>query len=478
MAKLKNIIRQLSAKDYQVIFDNLTANNAEKSAFLLKYIRDNKLTDDRIMQELEVNTNAYYTLRSRLNQRIEEYLLQQLETPRTDLLKKVANIPEVVFTKKKAIAIATLKKIEKELLDYDLSNELTIVYKNLKKLHINTPDGFTYSQLYNRHVAYMLALDKSEDLLAEYFLKYGNYQLSGNPLEKQELGLLKNELDNVCRLYQSHRLYVYQNCVAIFHKLFVEPGELEKDEAVDDTLANVERIFETYFLDSIYFNLKLVFEFLKLEYFSHYKVFRKSEQFYNDVNDDVVVLLSNYSLFTFPAGFLLTKLNRSIRTQTESQLYAENLAVFDNFECDRNDIPKYVIYICYRALGCFFACHYNEAQKWLNNLLNEISLKKFPQALIEVKLLLTLQYCLMKEQDLFNQNVSSMQRQIRQMGDLEDHCSLFIKLMKASNSDHKEGKEARLKAIIERINELHVPQFSPIKIICSDANLLNYFAHL
>jgi hypothetical protein len=120
------------------------------------------MSDAKVMEELDVNTNAYYTLRSRLNQKIEEYLLAQMESPRTDLLKKVANINDVVFTKKRAIASATLKKLEKELLDYDLANELTIVYKTLKKLHLNTPDNFTYSQQYNRHVAYMLAMESSK----------------------------------------------------------------------------------------------------------------------------------------------------------------------------------------------------------------------------------------------------------------------------------------------------------------------------
>ena len=115
-------------------------------------MRERQLSDNKIMGELDVNTNAYYTLRSRLNQKIEEYLLQQMESPRTDILKKVANINEIIFTKKKAIAIATLKKLEKELLDYDLSNELTLVYKALKKLHLNTPEHYHYSQLYNKHV--------------------------------------------------------------------------------------------------------------------------------------------------------------------------------------------------------------------------------------------------------------------------------------------------------------------------------------
>ena len=166
MAKLKNIIKQLSEDDFISIYDSLMESNAEKSAYLLKSMRERSLSDSKIMDELEVNTNAYYTLRSRLNQKIEEYLLQQMESPRTDILKKVANINEILFTKKLAIAVATLKKLEKELLDYDLSNELTVVYKSLKKLHINSPEYYNYSQAYNKHVAYMLAQDKAEDLLS------------------------------------------------------------------------------------------------------------------------------------------------------------------------------------------------------------------------------------------------------------------------------------------------------------------------
>ncbi|KXK22791.1 MAG: hypothetical protein UZ12_BCD005003009 [Bacteroidetes bacterium OLB12] len=171
MAKLKNIVKQLSDSDYKSIYDSLSESNAEKSAHLLKALRERQLSDSKIMVELEVNANAYYTLRSRLNQKIEEHLLRQMESPRTDILRKVANLNEVLFTKKRTITIATLKKLEKELLDYDLANELTVIYKSLKKLHIHSPDHFQYSQLYNRHVAYMLAVDKAEDLLAEYFKK-------------------------------------------------------------------------------------------------------------------------------------------------------------------------------------------------------------------------------------------------------------------------------------------------------------------
>jgi hypothetical protein len=346
MSKLKNIIKQLSSKDFNSIYESLIDGNAEKSGYLLKFLKEKQLSDTKIMEELGVNSNAYYTLRSRLNQKIEEYLLQQMESPRTTLIKKVATVNEILFTKKKAIAIATLRKLEKELLDYDLSNELTIVYKTLKKLHIHTQDHFNYSQLYNRHVAYMLALDKAEDLLAEYFKKYGNYYLSNDETEKLGLILLKKEVENVANLYQSHRLYVYQNCINIFHRLHVEPEKTsDNEEPIEEIFDKIQNIFESYYLDSNYYHLKLVFEFLKLEFYTSANIPRKAEKYMEDVNDQTSTLLTNYNLYTFTPKFLITKLERHIKANNENTLFEENKALFEDFEIDKNNTALYLYFV-------------------------------------------------------------------------------------------------------------------------------------
>ncbi len=475
MAKLKNIIKQLSLEDYDAIYSQLMTSNAEKSAYLLKFMREKQLSDSKIMEQLDVNTNAYYTLRSRLNQKIEEHLLQQMESPRTDLLKKVANITEILFTKKRAIAVATLKKLEKELLDYDLSNELTIIYKSLKKLHINSPDFYTYSQSYNRHVAYMLAIDKAEDLLSEYFKKYGNYTLSGTDNEKLELTYLSREMENVCRLYQSHRLYVYQNCMSIFHRLFVETNENVDDdqEPIEDILTNVEKIFAQYNLDTVYYHLKLVFEFLKLEYYTHYKVYKKAEKYFDEVNDAASTLLTNYSLYTFPAQFLVTKVQRHIRMDTEQLMYEENEGLFQDYEADAYDLPKYTVYVIYRAVGCYYAKKHDEAARWLNNLLNEMSLKKYPLAHLEVKLLLALQYCLLSDFELFSQLLNSIQRQIRIMGKDEcEHMLIFTKIMKTSLYDSKNGKAAKIRTLIDKLQKTPIKGFTVVHLVKMDENFV------
>ena len=475
MAKLKNIIRQLSEEDFTAIHDSLMESSADKSAYLLKSMREKELSDRRIMDELEVNSNAYYTLRSRLNQKIEEYLLQQMESPRTDILKKVANINEIIFTKKIAIATATLKKLEKELLDYDLSNELTTVYKSLKKLHINSPEYYNYSQLYNKHVAYMLALDKTEDILSEYFKKYGKYSMSGGETEKLELGLLNQEINNVSALYKSHRLYVYQCCLGIFHRLFVEKEDsFDQDgEPVEDMLDHVEEIFNNYPMDSIYYHLNLVFEFLKWEYYNHYGVFRKAEKHFEEINDAVSNLLSNYSLYTFPAQFLKTKIARHIRMGSKQEIYDENNLLFEDFEADQNDLPKYVTYIIYRALSCYYTKKYDEAARWLNNLLNEISFKRYPYVQLEIKVILCLQYCLMDDYELFSQLINSIQRQIRLLGKEScEHIQILTKILKISISENKRQKEQKIQTLIDRFVRKDRNYFAPTYLIELDEEFI------
>lgn len=465
MAKLKNIVRQLSLTDYQAIYGCLMSGSAEKSAYLLKFMREKQFSDTKIMQHLEVNPNAYYTLRSRLNQKIEEYLLQQIENPRTDLLKKVANISEIIFTKKRTIAIAILKKLEKELIDYDFSNELTTIYKILMKLHINSDEHFTYSQLYNKHVAYTLAVDKAENLLAQYFKKYGFYNLTGGEREKLEIILLNREINNVCKLYKSHRLYVYQSCCNIFHRLFVDNSEntFSETEPVEEILMQVEKIFEQYYLDSLYFNIKLVFEFLKLEYYSHYKIFRKSEKYYHEINEQVNLFFSSYNLFTYPPQFLVTKLQRSYRTNTETELYEENKVLFADYESNSCDIASHTIYYSYRAISCFYAKKYDEAIRYLNNLQSEINTKKGFYAQIEIKTLLALQYYMIENQDALNQTINGVQRQLRlSESESNEHIQVFIKILKSGSLENKTLKLAKIKAYLERLRGMNISHYSPI----------------
>ncbi|HBK89152.1 MAG: hypothetical protein U0289_13645 [Cyclobacteriaceae bacterium] len=471
MAKLKNIIKQLSEKDFTAIYDSLINGNAEKSAYLLKAMRERQLSENKVMVELEINANAYYTMRSRLSQKIEEYLVQQMESPRTDLLRKVANINEVFFTKKKTIAIAMLRKLEKELMEADLVGELPTIYKLLKKLHIHTPDYFQYSQMYNRHVAYTLAVDKAEDVLADYFKKYGNYFLTGDATEKLSLELLTKEMHSISNLYESHRLYVYKSCIIVFHRLFVEKEEnLQQDEeSIEDIFKRVQDIFSTYNMDPVYYHLNLLFEFLKLEYYNHYKVYRQAERYFEEVNDAASNLLINYPYYTFAVQFLISKFERALRLGTEAELYEEQEELFADYEPDTNNVPQHVVYTIYRALCSYYTGRYEETAKLLNALINDVSLKKYPQAQMEVKALLCLQYCMLKDIELYNQLSNSVQRNIRMIGkDACENVLTFLKILKIAVSEAKKEKHKKISALIPKFQSMTVGYFAPTSFIRMD----------
>lgn len=456
MSKLKNVIKQLSETDYHNIFESLLNSGAEKSAHLLKYIREKQLNDTKIMEALDLNTSAYYTMRSRLNQKIEEYLLQQMENPRTDLVKKTASIQDVIFNKNRSLSITTLKKFEKELQSYDLSNELTIVYKLLKKMHAHTSEGYHYKQMYNKHVAYMLALDKAEDIITDYFRKYGEYFVSSDLTKKVELEFMLKELCNVSKLYQSHRLYVYQNLVYIFHLIHVNENlEISKeDDAVEDIFAKIDKVFEDYYLDTYYFNIKIVFEFLKMEYYSKYKLYKNVEKYFDQVNMVLPNFLDSYSLFTFPPRVLLTKLERNLRMYYERNLYDEAKILLDNVFLDKEDKPSYILYHSYRALCCYYVDKYEECMYWIDKLTENVVFKYYPEAFVQVKLLLILQCALLKDKKGFEQTFGSIKRFIRDDDNEEldtNYMLAYLKMLRYSFSDNPKLKGVKMREYMSKI---------------------------
>jgi len=212
---------------------------------------------------------------------------------------------------------------------------------------------------------------------------------------------------------------------------------------------------------------------LKLEYYNHYKVYRQAEKFYEEVNDAAANLLTNYATYTFPAQFLISKLKRSLRLGTEAELYAENESCFIDYEVDLQDVPRQVIYSVYLALTAYYAGKYEEAARLINNLLNEVSMKKHPFALMEVKCILALQYVLLRDYELFNQLSNSIQRQIRTFG--KDSCEnilLFLKILKIATSEAKREKAKKINAVIPKLKQQKVPYFAPTLLIKLDEKLI------
>jgi len=162
-------------------------------------------------------------------------------------------------------------------------------------------------------------------------------------------------------------------------------------------------------------------------------------------------------------------LERSLRLGTENELYEENEGIFLDYEVDQRDVPKHIVYIIYRSLSCYYAGKYDEAAKIINNMLNDVSLKKYPYAQIEVKSILALQYTLLKDYELFNQLSNSIQRQIRMFGSEScENIQIFIKILKIATSEAKKEKAKKITSLIPRFAATTSNYFTPTKLIKMD----------
>lgn len=422
MEKINKIVKSFSEEEYISLYDSVSANNADKSSTLLSFAREENFIDKECIELLAIKPNAFYTLKSRLNQKIEGFLISKMEAPKMDLIRKVSYASDIILNTDKEITTVMLKKLEKELLDYDLPYELTKIYQNLKKLHLNHPEQhYHYSQLYNKHVAYTLAIDKAEDLVGSYFNTYSKYYMSRDTVALLQLQLMKKELETICALYQSHRLFTYNSIVKVFHILFVplEEGTTDSLGDIEDILSNIEDIFTKYENDSFYLLISPVFDFLRFEYYHKLGLSKKETPYFENVNDNLVKFLKYFNFYVFPAQFLFSKIERFNNLNEEKNLLPELESIFNDFTPDKSELATFVGFYLYKAVAYYSTEDYEKSARTLNHIRNEVSFKKYPHIEIEIKLMLALQYCMQKEYDMATQLIKSVQRQIRNIPEKE-----------------------------------------------------------
>jgi len=464
MLKLRSVILQLGERDYAQITEEFQQNKAEKFSALLRLYRETDFGEDEIHKTLGINQSAFYTLKSRLFDKIQTYLLRNTQNPRVELLRNVANVPKLVHETHRDLAVAILTRLEKELMEYDMPNELTTVYNALKKLHLHSPKYYEYTQLYNRHVAYTLALDKAESLLAFFTKTLGEYYLSREPDQAKLLGKMKEEMRNICRLYQSHHLSVFQDILDISFALLVRtPEAMQEDKTVEEMLDNLFSTFDSYPKDEAYRYLRDVANFLAFEYYHSLKLHKNAGTYCEKLNANLnTFLLSTHCCFS--TKFLISRLER--QNLPGHGMNGEENAVL-HFEPDPADLPNYINFTIYAAMNLFNSGQYAESARLLNNLLNEVSLKNFAHAEIELKLLLALACSMCNRYEQAELLIRSASRKLSEMNkgengeqkdsededddfELYENAGTFVKMLRLQMSSGSKDVEEKLKRLRDR----------------------------
>ncbi|MBI3511786.1 MAG: hypothetical protein HY064_14085 [Bacteroidetes bacterium] len=450
---LRDVIIQMDAGRYETFRNELVQSKAEKFCQLLDSYREDKLSEEEIQKLTATNNSSFYTLRSRLQDKIQEYLFRISEDSRAELLKTTATAPSLIYEVNRETAVVLMQYLESQLKEHDMPAELVVVYTALKKLHFNSAKFYEYQQRYNKNVAYMLAIDKAEELLSLFSAELGNYMISDDESKIDLMKLYLKELDNFERLYDSHRLRVMRGFAAAAYGIFVDPqmNIPGSEETVEDILKKICAILETYPNDRYYRYLFSAADFLWFEYYNRIGLYKNNAEIFARLSAAPVKIAR--LAHTMPIGkFFISSLERkamNINSPNASDIPAmdTNMAVTGGDHC--------VYSISLFNAGKFFAeKNYKECAAQINSLFSEISFKKYARAETEARILLAFAYFFDGKTDLAESTTRSISRKIssEKMEEKYPDAVLLVKIIKVALSNGN-GKKEKITALYKSFLE-------------------------
>ncbi len=451
MEDLSKTIKKLEHSEYDSLLKEISGNKKNKPFMVLEALRKESVDDSSMMEMLQVNRSTYYTLKSRLNDKVAAILSKKVDNPISVLMEEVARVPANLYGTNKVFAIRALKDLEKQLLEYDLSNELITVYKTLARLNMYGDDYVEYERLYSQRVAFSLALVKVEDLFYKFNRLISIYSLTREEKDLEKVREVLREMFNITELYESHRMFVMYNIVRIYFMTADQArreGLRSQELEVEKVLNEINEMFGKYTLDTFYQNIKPLTDLLFFEYYQTCDNQVRADHYHQKVIGSLPDLSKKHIMAFYVVQFLNSKMAKYLVDQDLISLERINDQLEDNFDIDKGEIYNYVSYVKYQAVCKFYKGDYSAAAKTIYDMRNEVSTKNFLYTDVECKLFQALQYCILGEESLCTQMMQSIKRQIKETDREYDDVELFIKLMKTAL------KPADFRKKIKKLNEI------------------------
>lgn len=433
MNTLNKTIKKLTNEEYQKLLQLVSGGRHNKPYKVLEAARYHEKTDYEMMRELEVSPSAYYTLKSRLNDKIATLFAQNIKSPINALIDEVTRVPAMLYGTNREFTIRALTDLEKQLIEYDLSSELIIVYKTLALLNLYTEDYNHYIKLHDKHVAYSLAVSKAEILFYRFIHQLGIYLINRSEKDFDDLVLMKRELSNIKEMYDSHRLFVYYHIANIYYQCSLpekKEGIKSKEAELAESISKMEAIFDKYNQDTFYQNIRFIVPYLYFAVFQSSGNQLAAETYYQKIKTSLPQICDKPFHAFILIHMLNAKIDKYLSDRNESALSEFNALLLSKTEIDLNEAFHQISFSKFIAISHFYRKEYSEAAKTINSLRNNFPLKKYPLADVECRLFQALQYCIMGEDGLCNQIIASLRRQLADKEEEWKAAFTFMKMLK------------------------------------------------
>jgi hypothetical protein len=448
---LHKVILQLDPVVYGKLKEDFTVNRGEKMLHLMELYRSSDPESEITHKQLEVNSTSFYTLKSRLQDKVQRALFESASDVYADLLKNLAAIPYLINNTPRESAILLLEFLAEELRKTDQPMELAQVYAAMKKMHSWSQDYYHYEQQYNKSIAYALALEKAQEVLTHFSRDCSIYTITHQP-SSDVLRLYLKELNNIGRVYESQRIMLYRYVAEVTYALFVDenrdiPGS---ELSVEETLTKTREILDTHSEDRNYRYLRDVWSFLSFEYYASLGLQKNATPYFEELvkNEFRVLFRTHRSLTTH---ILLSAFDRISADATLSGQVMKWLP-----EPDVHNVYSRVNIALFRAGIAFVQEDYSGASTVLNDFLNDVSLKNFFVAEYNIKLLHVLALLCAEKTEQAEIQFRSISRKIAATEGkeaLHNGVNEMINLLKVALSNKSGDRKARLAEAADALNK-------------------------
>ena len=429
MIKLKEVIKQLDENNYLEIEGNLIKNKADRFLFLLHSYKKSNISDKEIKDKLGITSNSFYVLKSRLFDKIQDSLSSDVYVDQEKTIKLLMQIPVLCLNTPRETSIAYLLKLEKELLRFDMHNELLVVYSALKKMHINSDKYYHYSQIYNKQVSFGLSLEKAEEILGNFCRLLSLYDLSKSEDVYTKLSFLRGEIKNIFVFCNSRQVELIKNLIELQFFIFCKEDK-SNESNIDELLQTTRIIFDDLPLTLAYKKWEIVLDYLCFEYYYSIGSNKATIQYYEKVN----VQLSNFLLFNhigLVSKFLITKIKFCSEFNRLDEI--SEIIDTDKILIDSNDIHTKISIPVYNSLFYFYQKKYKIAIDYLNEIQNEFVLKDYFYEFLNIKITLLYFYIVVGEFEKAQAQIKMLSRRIKMEND--ERYNHVIYLLKGFDSE-------------------------------------------
>ena len=408
MIKLKEVIAQIDEVKFSEIENQFIKNKANNFLFLLQSYKNNIISDEVIREKLNITANSLYVLKTRLFDKVQEFITCDLYEDQEKTITLLLKVPEFCLNNPRETVVAYLQNLEKDLKKFDMNNELLIVYSALKKTHLHSDKYSYYSQLYNKQVSLSLSLEKSEEVLGNFCRICAHNDLSKSKDYYEQLIFLKEEIINIHTLCSSRQIEITKNIILLHLAIFCPSDKFTKIN-VADLIQQTRAIFDELPESLPQKKWGIVLDYLCFEYYYSTNSFQVALEYFNKVNSQ----FHNFFLYNYiglVSHFLVSKIKFSYEANLIQDLLNEDRKKVILF--DPQDEVFSLSYCIYNSMIYFTQKNYTDAIKLLVDVQNEFVLKNYFHQYVNIKLTLVYFYIVTNELDKASVNLKSITKAI------------------------------------------------------------------